>query len=325
MHTLCEQAMYEAVLSLMFSEAIEKREQRDHFYFVLNPKWMKMYKKMRRVCRLWNEILLRTLPNQKCIAVNVKEKQSFNNFGEKLESCDSVVFYRSFGTCFHSSEVYELFGEKITSIYMKELICGSEWTGWKTNHIIQEVVRQCPNLKQLLVSRCWWVGGLKISSRSLENVSVDIPDLAALVSVRCNNMRYLTMGYYDGIPTSSISTNLKISVKSQSPLLVNLHHIKRALELRMFCPVNINMNICFCKFDSLSIQSSPIDQLYFYKNKVKHEMHVSSTLVKVFHVLKPVRLQLLDVSKSKVVKLNYDINVKSAQVIFGRPSRRLPA
>lgn len=127
----------------------------------------------------------------------------------------------------------------------------------------------------------------------------------------------------DGIPCPPGPPLLNITIRSHSTLKVDIHHIERNIQLKIANTKKTSLRMSHCKGDTLAIRSSPIDHFFFYKNKVKMEVKLCISQVKVVHVLKPVRLGTLDMSQSKVLQLNYDIRVKSAHVVFGRPKTRI--
>jgi len=257
---------------------------------------------------MWNDILLLLLPNQKCIAVNVTKKKQKLQLLDKCAPHCALFLYRPYGTSFHCSEIYEKFGDKLTAVYMKDLLCGDD--------IIQEVVRLCPNLKQLAVHGCWWVGQLKIHSKSLLNLSVDVPYSATQVSVRGKALQLLNFGHSDMMPCSSTPPILKLSIKANSYLKLDIQHIKRNVELIIENSKKTNLNVSNCDCDTFFLRSSSLDHLIFYRNQVNVEMKLKISYVKVIRILRSIRLKKLDMRQAKVAQLNYDINVKSAQVIF---------
>jgi len=211
--------IYENILSQLFPSI----PGNDTFFFVKNPGMKKDVLKIRTVCRVWNEILRKILPFKKHLKI---EKSCCNNEPGKGKILEENVTDSLFVNGFSNSLVLHLcvshftldlsekFGQKITHMYLQSVdgIAG----------FLPRIVKNTRNLETLVLSDCYWIGRLALTSQTLTQFTLLKVVGLEVLQLKCRNLLNLVYNECNLSPLLSCENNLKIFVHCQTDIRIQI-------------------------------------------------------------------------------------------------------
>jgi len=164
--------MDETVLYYLFQHIIDK-SRLDHFYFVSHKKNYQLYLRLRRVCKLWNAIMLMKLPQRKHLRI---APHSDKEFAQKLphiaKNTDTALYFKSHLTLFCSNKcttkklqiVADFYSHNITKLFVEEFP--------SPDVNVPMLLTKLTNLKQIHISRAHWSTRFTFASTSLQTITL---------------------------------------------------------------------------------------------------------------------------------------------------------
>lgn len=314
--------IYEVILSLLFPNILAT----DTFFFVKNPGIKKEVNKIRSVCKLWNEILKRILPFKKHLKI---EKSCCNNEPAKGKILEENVTDSLFVNGFSNSLVLHLcvshftldlsekFGAKITHMYLQSVdgIAG----------FLPRIVKNTRNLTTLVLSDCYWIGRLALTSHTLTHFTLFKVVGLEILQLKCRNLLNLVYNECNLSPLLSCENNLKIFVHCQTDLRIQISALYiEQVEIACEKAKSSSLEFVECCGSKIRVKSKDLLGLTFKNTKYGKIMTVCPRL-KTFQIegvksLKRLVLDSTDLAKVQLGKcvvksLTCDTNILPKSVV----------
>jgi len=241
----------------------------DIFFFVKNPAVKKEVLKVRTVCKLWNEILKKILPFKKHLKI---EKSCCNNEpgkGKILEdNITDSVFVNGFSNSLvlhlcvshFTLELSEKFGEKITHIYLQSVdgIAG----------FLPRIVKNTKNLATLVLSDCYWIGRLALTSHTLTHFTLFKVVGLEILQLKCRNLLNLVYNECNLSPLLSCENNLKIFVHCLTDLKIQISALYiEQVEISCEKAKSSTLEFSECCGSKIRVKSKDLMHLSFSRTK----------------------------------------------------------
>eukprot|EP00026_Physarum_polycephalum_P011286 Phypoly_transcript_11494.p1 GENE.Phypoly_transcript_11494~~Phypoly_transcript_11494.p1 ORF type:complete len:340 (+),score=33.21 Phypoly_transcript_11494:86-1105(+) len=255
----------EVILSHLFNFILPT----DIFYFVKNPAARKDVLKMRTVCRQWDRILRKILPIKKHLKI---EKSCCNNEPGKGKILEENVTDSLFVNGFSNSLVLHLcvshftldlsekFGPKITHLYLQSVdgIAG----------FLPRIVKNTKNLATLVLSDCYWIGRLALTSHTLTHFTLYKVVGLEMLQLKCHNLRNLIYNECNLSPLLSCENNLKIYVNCTTDLHIQISSLYiEQVELNCDKARSSRIQFINCCGNKIRVRSKDLQHMSFRNTK----------------------------------------------------------
>lgn len=257
--------IYEVILTQLFSFILTT----DIFFFVKNPGARKEVLRIRTVCKQWDQVLRRILPIKKHLKI---EKSCCNNEPAKGKILESNITDSLFVNGFSNSLVLHLcvshftldlsekFGPKITHMYLQSVdgIAG----------FLPRIVKNTKNLETLVLSDCYWIGRLSLSSNTLKHFTLFKVVGLEILQLKCHNLATLTYNECNLSPLLSCENHLKILTNTHSHFSVHIGSLYiEQVEIISERAKSTSIEINNCCGNKIRIKSRELQNLTFRQAK----------------------------------------------------------
>lgn len=255
----------ECILSKLFYYILPS----DNFYFVKNPSAKKDVLRVRSVCKQWDCILKKIIPIKKHLKI---EQSCCNNSPTKGKILENNVTDSLFVNGFSNSLVLHLcvshftldlsekFGTKITHMYLQSVdgIAG----------FLPRIVRNTKHLETLVLSDCYWIGRLSLSSSTLTAFTLYKVVGLEILQLKCHNLGSLVYNECNLSPLLSCENNLKILVTCHTDIHIQIsslyiEQVEISCEKAKVASIDFNS----CCGNKIHVRSPHLQQMSFRNTK----------------------------------------------------------
>jgi hypothetical protein len=208
-------------------------------------------------------------------------------------------------------DLSEKFGPKITHLYLQSVdgIAG----------FLPRIVKNTKNLATLVLSDCYWIGRLALTSHTLNHFTLYKVVGLEMLQLKCHNLRNLVYTECNLSPLLSCENNLKIFVNSQVDLHIQISSLYIE-QVEISCDKAKSSSIQFlsCCGNKIRVRSKDLQHLMFCNTKYGKIMTACPKL-KTFqiHGVKTLKRLVLDsqalaqiqLGKCTVKSLTCDTNI----------------